>query len=390
MKRKKLAMILAIVLAALMILPMLLGAFHASAASSAELKRLKAKASSLAASRKQIASELKKIENEKSSTIRQKAKLDEQIDLTQSEIENTQALIAELDAQIIIKQTELEGALKDEKEENTLFKCRVRAMEEAGEVSYLGVLLKSDDFSDLLGRIDLIGEILSYDKQVIRKLAQTRAFIDETKKSLEDDQKEQVSVKQDLVARKSELSEQCSASESMIKKLESQEADYKDAYEEAESAEQDLQKQINAMVAELSKSSVYVGGTYTWPLPGHYTITSPFGMRYHPVLKVNKLHTGVDISAPKGTKIVAANGGTVITAGYNSGYGNYVVINHGGGQATLYGHMSKISVSVNQKVKKSQQIGLVGSTGFSTGNHLHFEVIINGKQVDPMKYFSKK
>ncbi len=389
MKRKKLAMILAIMLAALMILPMLLSAFHVSAASSSELKRLKEKAGTLASQRKQIASELKKIASSKSSTIRQKAKLDEQIGLTQNEIENTEALIKELDAQIGLKQTELAGAITDEKKENALFKCRVRAMEEAGEVSYIGVLLKSDDFSDLLGRIDLIGEILSYDKQVMEKLAETRDFIDQTKKSLEGDQKDQVEVKQSLIDRKSELNEQCQSSETMIKKLESQEADYKEAYEEAEEAEQDLQKEISAMVAALSKTSVYIGGTYTWPLPGHYTITSPFGMRYHPTLKVNKLHTGVDISAPKGTKIVAANAGKVITAGYNSGYGNYVVIDHGGGQATLYGHMSKISVSVNQKLKKSQQVGLVGSTGFSTGNHLHFEIIVGGKQVDPMKYFSK-
>ena len=110
-------------------------------------------------------------------------------------------------------------------------------------------------------------------------------------------------------------------------------------------------------------------------------------MRFHPVLKVNKLHTGTDIAAPYGAKIVAANAGTVITSTFNAAYGNYVVVDHGGGTTTLYAHMSSRSVSKGQTVTKGQQIGLVGSTGYSTGNHLHFEVRINGSLVNPMGYF---
>ena len=145
------------------------------------------------------------------------------------------------------------------------------------------------------------------------------------------------------------------------------------------------------MIKNLLTKQKYVGGTMTWPCPSSYTITSAFGNRKHPILRKYKMHTGIDIGASKGASIVAANSGTVIMAYYDKkGYGNVVVIDHGGGISTLYAHCSKILVKVGAKVKAGQNIAKVGSTGLSTGNHLHFEVRVNGEPKDPMKgYLSK-
>jgi murein DD-endopeptidase MepM/ murein hydrolase activator NlpD len=136
----------------------------------------------------------------------------------------------------------------------------------------------------------------------------------------------------------------------------------------------------------MDSKAIYAGGVMKWPTPGYTRVSSPYGMRIHPIYKVKKMHTGIDIDAPSGAKIVAANSGKVILAGWNGGYGNCVIIDHGGGLATLYAHQSKILVSVGDKVQKGDTVGKVGSTGLSTGPHLHFEVRKNGSTTNPIPY----
>ena len=149
--------------------------------------------------------------------------------------------------------------------------------------------------------------------------------------------------------------------------------------------------EINAEILAIARDGIdtqYIGGELAWPVPGYTRISSKYGMRTHPITGVYKLHTGVDISAPLGANFIAANDGIVTKAGYNSAYGNMVIIDHGGGVSTLYAHGSEILVQVGQVVKRGESILKVGSTGYSTGPHAHFEVRLNGVVTDPMPYIT--
>ncbi|MDR1157725.1 MAG: peptidoglycan DD-metalloendopeptidase family protein [Oscillospiraceae bacterium] len=385
--------VFAVALALLLVFALVFGFIYSvtipAAGAASSLDALRQNSKSLAAEKKKIQEELSQVKQEKASAAKRKEALDKQIDITEQEIQNTEELIAMLTGEIARRQAELDEALRREAEQYEAFRVRMRTMEEAGDTGYLGVLLSADSFSDLLGRIGTVQEIMDYDLALMEDLQATRLVVEETKRALEADKDEQSSVKQTLSDRRAELASQSREQVQMLQELEKEETEYRKAIQEKEDAEKALQRQISSLMAELArKNTVYVGGEYTWPLPG-YTAGSPYGLRYHPILKRNRLHTGQDIPAPTGTKILAANGGEIIKADYNSGYGNCVVIDHGGGQATLYGHMSRIGVSVGQKVKKGAVIGYVGSTGLSTGPHLHFEIIINGTQVNPMNYFTK-
>jgi murein DD-endopeptidase MepM/ murein hydrolase activator NlpD len=168
----------------------------------------------------------------------------------------------------------------------------------------------------------------------------------------------------------------------MVNELKDQQASLSKLMKDIEAQE----KAVDDEIKRLQMERDYVGGELAWPAPGYYRITSEFGMRFHPVLKYNKLHTGIDIGVPSGSKIVAANDGVVIIAKYNVAYGYYIVIDHGGGISTLYAHNKKLLVSVGQTVKKGQVISYSGSTGYSTGPHLHFEYRINGEYQNPLDY----
>jgi murein DD-endopeptidase MepM/ murein hydrolase activator NlpD len=194
-----------------------------------------------------------------------------------------------------------------------------------------------------------------------------------------------------LEANVENLENKQSQSDSLIEKFNQQSEENIKAIQAAERAEEQLQAEIRKELSEKGDSE-FVGGDFLWPVSGYHMITSKFGMRTHPVTGVYKLHTGVDISGSgiNGKPVRAANSGKVLKAGYNSGYGNYVVIDHGGGCSTLYGHASRLNVKVGQKVSRGDVIMYVGSTGYSTGPHLHFEVIKNGEYTNPLSYFNIK
>ncbi|MBQ6902362.1 MAG: peptidoglycan DD-metalloendopeptidase family protein [Oscillospiraceae bacterium] len=318
-----------------------------------------------------------------------KAALDQQIDVTEQEVDTINQLITALDVQVATVTAELNAAQAAEQKQTDDFLARVRIMEEEGTASMLGIILSADSFSDMLTRTELIGSIVEGDKKLMRELAETRAGIAEKKASLDSARAEQAAAKSNLVAKKNSLQSQYNEANALLKSLNTSAAEYEKAFNEAEramdAARADLQKLLSK-----SGSSTYVGGEFRWPTKAT-RITSPYGTRKDPITKKSSMHTGIDIGASMGSEIYASNSGTVIVAGWSSkGYGNYVVVDHGGGKSTLYAHMSKIKTKKGAKVTKGDVIGLVGSTGYSTGPHLHFEILINGKHTNPMNYFKKQ
>ena len=409
MKKKKqsmtklLALILAALLIAALVVPALLDALVPAASAAVTQKDIdkgKANQKVYQEQKESLQNKIKQYKNQKANAIELKAVLDEKIEVIENEIANNNQLILDLKEQLAYQQDALDRAREAEKVAADLFRRRLRAMEEAGRVSYVSILFQSASFSDLLGRMELIGEIMDADQRVIENLALARAEIEEVKAQLEQDKADQYEVSKQLAAAEAELAEEYGEIEKVVAGLIRDTQEAEKAYQEAEKAEKQVQDEIKKMQEQLKKqqeaakkSTQYVGGEYLFPVPG-YTIGAgadyKFGMRYHPILKRQQMHTGVDIPAPRGTPIVAANGGTVLVTAKHSSYGNYVVVDHGGGQATLYAHMSKIGTGAGKEVKRGETIGYVGSTGLSTGDHLHFEIIINGKQVNPEPYLKGK
>ncbi|NLL07249.1 MAG: peptidoglycan DD-metalloendopeptidase family protein [Clostridiaceae bacterium] len=292
--------------------------------------------------------------------------------------------IGELNQGIEELDKSIEASEKEYNDKMELLKVRLRVMYENSDFTYLDTLAQSKSVIDFLERLELVSTISKKDKEIVECIKEAKRDI-EFKKQLVLEQKEQVQLKADetlvtinnLSASRASLDNQIKEINAKLKKLEQE--------------EDKLVKQSNALVSQiknLQKKGSYAGGSMTWPCPSSSKISSYYGNRLHPILKKYKMHTGIDISAKQGTSIVAANKGTVIMAGWQNGYGYTVVLDHGGGITTLYAHCSKILVSVGQSVKAGDTIAKVGSTGMSTGPHLHFEVRKNGATTNPLNYVS--
>jgi murein DD-endopeptidase MepM/ murein hydrolase activator NlpD len=269
---------------------------------------------------------------------------------------------------------------------DALLKQRVRLMYENGTVTYIEVLMGSNSFVDFLDRLDALELIVDQDQAILmanindrEQVKQLNIEIESKLTSLNDMYIQAEAYKQFLVDKEK-------TKQVMIASMEHDKHELEEFKEEEEEAAINLAAEAQKLLAEKKKLQ-WSGGKLAWPVPDSQRITSNFGMRIHPVTGQRKGHNGMDIGAPKGTTIVAAEDGTVIVAQYLRGYGNTVIIDHGSGLWTLYAHMSKISVGQGDSVKRGKtKIGEVGSTGRSTGNHLHFEVRKNEQPVDPRKY----
>lgn len=265
---------------------------------------------------------------------------------------------------------------KDYNNQKEIFKTRIRAIYSNSNANYLQNLLTSRSIIEFYNKMQVISIIVKKDASVLNEIEMTKQEYALGKK-----------LKEDLNGNKSAglVSVAMQSSESELKKRENVLKLFDDNENLLIKEAEDVGVEINSLQ---DHESSYAGGNMTWPCPVSSKISSYYGMRLHPVLRINKLHTGVDITASYGSSIVAANAGKVILAKYTNGYGRTTVIDHGGGVATLYGHQSAISVKVGQVVSLGQQIGKVGSTGWSTGNHLHFEVRLKGGLLDPIGYIT--
>lgn len=295
------------------------------------------------------------------------------------------------EAQENLRQTEnaLADAQADYNSQLELVKTRMNVMYQNSGLSMLNILIESKSVLEFYERLQYMSLISEQDNQLIDDLNNAKLEVEYKKKLQQDAEQlleEKVAAKQERLATlktsRAEVETQLVRSKSELSKLEKE--------EDALIAE--AQRLTNVIKSLSNSTKKYAGGTMIWPVPSSQTITSYFGIRKHPILRINKMHTGIDIAAPKGSSIIAANKGTVIIAAYDkSGYGNYVAIDHGGGITTLYGHCSKLLVKVGDEVKAGEVIAKVGSTGLSTGNHCHFEVRKDGVLKDPLAgYVNKK
>jgi len=342
-------------------------------------KAVDKKISDLNKEKKSEEKKLQSIKQQKEQLEAAQRKEQQEYDGLVSQIDELKKSIEELDKSI-------EDSEKEYNEKVELLKTRLRVMYENSDFTYIDTLVQSKSVIDFFERLELMSTISKKDKEIIESIKQAKRDI-AFKRQLAIGQKEQVQAKADetlktinnLTASRASLDNQIKEINARLKKIEEE--------------EDKLISQSNALVNQiknLQKSGAYAGGSMTWPCPSSKTISSYYGNRLHPILKKYKMHTGIDISAKQGASIVAANKGTVIMAGWQSGYGYTVVVDHGGGITTLYAHCSKILVSVGQNVKAGETIAKVGSTGMSTGPHLHFEVRKNGATTNPLNYVSNK
>ena len=317
------------------------------------------------------------------------------------------------DSQIQQAQSDYDDALVREKEQYEAMKKRIRYMYEKGDTEYLDVLLKVKSMSDLLNKSEYISDIYDYDRKKLEEYQQTQALIQNAEETIRKDkadlealqaqlEEEQQAVNLLMQEKETQLSgvrqgiseaeqnaqqyqQEIEAENQLIQEMLAAEAAAKKAAEEQQK-QQEVQKNNTSADSNVNTNDVYEGGVFTWPCPSSHKITSGFGYRDKPTAGATSYHQGYDIGASAGAAIVAAADGVVTSTGYSSVLGNYVILSHGGGLFTIYEHCSAVLVSRGQSVSRGSTIAKVGSTGVSTGPHLHFGVQLNGKYVDPGNY----
>ena len=316
----------------------------------------------------------------------QVTQLDIEAEAIQAELSAIDDIINETNAKIAEKEAEIADFEQKIQDSDAAFCARLKAMDEANTASYIDLLLNSDSISDFVSNIETIREITEHDQGIINEMIALKTAVEASRNELVQHREEQKEARNLVQKKQNELNAKIAEKQSYIKSLEKDLAKYDSLYKAAEEQEASLRRSVANSVSRSSGPVKYTGGRFCWPAPSYSYVSSEFGYRIHPVYGTKKYHSGLDLAAPGGSNILAAADGVVTLARWNGGYGNCVVVDHGSGLATLYGHAQKLLVSNGQRVKKGQVIALVGTTGVSTGNHLHFEVLVNGSVTDPWPY----
>lgn len=327
------------------------------------------------------------VQTDISDNLQQIQKLNEKISVSEAELEEQESKITELKDSIKQVEEQLNIVTEKYKTQKDLFEQRIVSIYESGETKYLDILLKSKNITDFLSSYYVISQLAEYDENLLNDIGAKKKEIDISKQKLENEKKELAKMIETQSRENRILQNTKKVRESFLERLSIEEQDIQKQIDEYNKQFEEINKQIIALAMN-GIDTKYIGGQLAWPVPGYTRITSEYGMRVHPITGVYKLHTGVDIGAPEGANFIAANDGIVTKAEYNGAYGNMVIVDHGGGISTLYAHGSEIVVQVGQNVKRGDTVLKVGSTGYSTGAHAHFEVRINGVTTNPMPYIT--
>lgn len=343
--------------------------------------------------------EIEDMESDKEDTLKYIEKLDKKTEKLEKELENVGKQLKETKKELEKNQTELEKAKEEAEKQYDTMKRRIKYMYENGNQDYLDMIFGSKNMGDLLNRTEYVEKISDYDKNIFTEYKKTKDEIatktDQTQKQMEQLEAYEADYKQekDSIAQlKKNKKKELASYEKSLKNNQKKANEYSAQAAKAEAAVEALlqkkQAEIDAQNAEGSSNSGG-DGTLRWPLNSGGRVSSQFGHRSSPTAGASSYHKGIDIAIASGTPIVAAGDGTVVTATYSSSAGNYIMISHGSRLYTVYMHCSRLAVSEGDKVTKGQTIGYVGSTGISTGSHLHFGVSKNGSYVNPFSYVSK-
>ena len=386
--------VLAAVLALLMLLPMVsMIISSAGAVTQSEIDALKKEQEESQAKQDALKDQLADLEADQAAAQEKRQLLTEQLNAINAEIANIDAQISYYDGEIAQKEEERKEAEAREAEQYDLFCQRVRMMEEQGTVSYWSILFNAESFSDLLDRIADVDAVMAYENEAMDQLIATREELERVQGELESARAEEQAAKEQQEAKKAEQQAKVAEAQALVDQINADTAEVNRQLDAESAAASEIQAEIaqkqKQLEEERKQNNIVISSEtgYLWPLPGYYRLSSLFGYRIHPITGVAHSHTGIDIPASGGTPILAAKSGQVVTSAYHYSYGNYVVIDHGNGNSTLYAHMSSRAVSEGQMVTQGQVIGYVGTTGSSTGNHLHFEVRDNYTRVDPESKF---
>ena len=379
--------ILAFVIAFLAVGQFLAVSSHVEAATDANLQAMENKLDALKKQKNEISKKLTAAKNNKAEAVKYKSYIDQQMNIVYEEVTTINELISSLDSKVKDKEAEIKAAKTERNKQLENFKQVMLLTYEGGNASYIEMVLSAENFYDFLTRVERVSSLMDYCNTVMEEMKTLENKLNIAKEDLETSLNAQLEYKEELILREAELETLQVENETYLKNLEKDISGYQSTYNSYAAEEKKIDAEIEKYLKELQEkeNSAYVGGEFIWPVPRSWSrISSPYGWRT--LNGKREHHNGIDIPASKGTKIYASNGGKVITATWHYSYGNYVIIDHGGGKATLYAHASKLNCKVGDKVKQGDVIAYVGTTGHSTGNHLHFEVRINGAKQNPLNY----
>ena len=389
MSKKFLCLFFAAVMSALFIA----GSTVSSASTASSLTALEDKLAAAIASREAAEKALASAETGYADALAKKQAIDNKILALDMEIEATVALIDGYNKQIEQKNGEISAENEKLDSAYNVVRERIRAKREDGNIDFLSVLFEADGLTELFTQIDRFVCMLEYDKKLldtynssIKDLERLKTELTASKAALDTQMK-------NLGLRKSELESDLSAAKKLVATSENKIASAEKDLERIAAIEEEYNRQREELLASLAKTSnmSYVGGEFLWPLPSAYMkISSGYGQRIHPVTGKPQFHRGIDIPAPYGTEIYAVNDGTVVECSHNYADGYYITVNHGGGIASFYSHLSRYRVNVGDKVTRGQVIANVGTSGYTTGPHLNLNVYENNTAVNPMKYFTNQ
>lgn len=328
--------------------------------------------------------QLRSLTNQADALEKQIQQLTSEIAWAEQDLAKKEAAYAKAQDDVKKVQKEVEDKEEELESRQEALRKRVKTIYEEGELSYLEVLFQSTDISDFISRMEYMSYLVENDQTLLADIRVQKKQLDEKKKELTARMDEAKQLKEQAVAANSYLNNKKAQKEVALVENEKYQEQLLVQIEKLEKDSKALEEKIRQLQAQNTGINGHIG---IWPTPGYWYITSPFGYRVHPITRQYKLHTGVDIGAPYGAKIAAAGAGIVIFSGWYGAYGNAVIIDHGNGLSTLHGHMSSRAVKYGQSVVPGQTIGYVGSTGWSTGAHLHFEVRKNGSPINPMQFY---